>query len=69
MAEMKTPMQARIGQEEETFPESRTIDQQMENSYEKIREIVPQIQHPNNQVFQRKQRMWKGRNYQQKHSA
>lgn len=48
MAEMKTPMQARIGQEEETFPESRTKDQQMENSYEKIREIVPQIQHPNN---------------------
>lgn len=48
MAEMKTPMQALIGQEEETFPESRTKEQEMENSYEKIREIVPQIQHPNN---------------------
>lgn len=57
MAEMKTPMQALIGQEEETFPESRTKDHEMENKYEKIRETLPQIQHPNNSVFQRKLRM------------
>lgn len=49
MAEMKTPIQALIGQE--TFTESRTKDQHKENGYEKIREIVPQIQYPNNWVF------------------
>lgn len=49
-AEIKNPIEALIGQEE-TFPESRTKDQRIKNSNEKIREqeeIVPQIQHPNN---------------------
>lgn len=34
-AEMKNPVETLIGEEEETFPESRTKEQEMENSYER----------------------------------
>ena len=61
MAEMKNAVEALIGQEEETFPESRAKDPKIEKSYEKIREsgIVHQMQ-PNNRFSKkREQRTWK----------
>lgn len=60
-AEMKNPIEALIGQEEETSPESRAEDPKIENSYEKTREsgrIVHQMQ-PNNRFSKkREQRTW-----------